>query len=95
MKNFIIISALSVIAGCSNKTEQIDYWHTPLPSKGFSIPTMHDWERPPLPTNIRVPSAPSDSIVTSNPYKGFTPALNTDIQIMINTDRWQKRIDTH
>ena len=61
MKYFIISALIFVNAGCSNKlSEQVDYYNTPLPSKGFSVPTLM---RPPLPPMIYVPSAPSQSMV--------------------------------
>ena len=75
MKFFIFISALFTILGCSNKlSEQVDYYNTPFPSKGFSIPTLmqppiyviHEdqtYEIPPPPPRIYVPSAPSSSLV--------------------------------
>ena len=48
MKFFIFISALFVIVGCVNKTQQIDYYNTPFPSSGFSIPTVYatQWQPP-------------------------------------------------
>ncbi len=66
-----------MLGGCSQKIDQVDYWHTPLPSPGWSIPMIP----PPLPTQ-RVPSAPSDSIVTSNPHN-FTPVMPYETQIKL------------
>jgi hypothetical protein len=74
MKNFCIILFL-ILGGCSHRVDQIDYRHTPLPSPGFSLPMLE-------PPTIRVPSAPSDSIVTINPHS-FTPVMPYETQIKL------------
>jgi len=76
MKNLQIIFLL-MLGGCSQKIDQVDYWHTPLPSPGWSIPMVM-----PHPPAQRVPSAPSDSIVTSNPHN-FTPVMPYETQIKL------------
>lgn len=79
MKNLQIIF-FAILGGCSQKIDQVDYWHTPLPSPGWSIPMVLP-PPPPLPSQ-RVPSAPSDSIVTSNPHN-FTPVMPYETQIKL------------
>lgn len=77
MKNLQIIF-FAILGGCSQKIDQVDYWHTPLPSPGWSIPMV----MPPHPSIFIVPSAPSDSIVTANPYN-FTPVMPYETQIKL------------
>ena len=60
MKFFIFISALFIIAGCSNKLEQPNYLGT---TPVYVILEGQTYEIPPPPPNIYVPSAPSSSLV--------------------------------
>lgn len=60
MKFFIFISALFIIAGCSNKLEQPNYLgEMPV----YVIHKGQTYEIPPPPPRIYVPSAPSQSII--------------------------------
>ena len=66
MKFFVFISALFIIAGCANKEE---------PNYIGVIPAYaHQWDAPPRPPQILVPSAPSDSIIVGRPPR-FIPVM--------------------
>ena len=73
MKNFVFILALFMSLGCSNKKEVIYLaWKAEC--------SYHPSDLPPM---INIPYAPSDSIVTPNPYN-FIPHFPIDCQIKLN-----------
>ena len=66
MKYFVFLSVLFVIAGCANKE---------YPNYIGVVPAYaHKLQAPPSPPQIRVPSAPSNSIVVGDPPR-FVPVM--------------------